>query len=568
MYSKVLKLSVAVMIITSTCLHADPLPDAGSILRDQRPQRQLLPDLLPKAEKEKALAPVDETALRVQIKGFTFKGNEGIVSEAELKAIVAGSIGKNLSFSDLQALTEKITARLRDDGWFLSRAYLPKQDITSGIISIQIEQGKSDGRIQFNIDKTSRVRTDVLRSFGEQAVIPGQPLNEQGLERSLLLMNDLPGVNAKASLAPGASPGTSRVDVAITEGPLVTGTISGDNQGSRYTGIWRANAMVSVNDPIGFGDKLTLTGTDADGLKNGKIAYGFPVFFNGLRGNVSYNTMHYKLGRELASFGFEGKSHGIEAGLNYPVLRGRNGSVISSFNYGYRELEDQATGVTYRDKQSRYLYLGLNGDRYDTVLGSGYSSWSAGMTTGKIDPLVNLTPVTLLSGQYTRFNLSLSRLQRITERATVSVSWSAQLAAQNLDSSEKFSLGGPYGVRAYPLGEASGDQAQLINVDLRYILPVPALGGSFQFSGFFDAGQIQVEKDRITTFFGTATNRNVYWLQGAGLAFGYDISGRFVLKASWAHAIGLNSGRNAIDGANSDGKNDRSRYWLQALMYF
>ncbi|NTW52059.1 MAG: ShlB/FhaC/HecB family hemolysin secretion/activation protein [Chlorobiaceae bacterium] len=544
------------------------LPDAGSILREQLPQRQLLPDQLPNPEKEKTVAPVDETALRVLVKGFTFKGNEGIVSESELKDRVAGSIGKNLSFGDLQILTEKLTAGLKEKGWFLSRAYLPKQDITSGIILIEIEQGKSDGSIHFNLEKGARIRMGVLHSLGDQSVAPGQTLNEQGFERSVLLMNDLPGVNAKASLVQGSAPGTSRVDVAVTEGPLLSAIIMGDNQGNRYTGTWRANVAVSVNDLSGYGDKLTLTGTETEGMRDGKIAYGFPVLFDGLRGNVAYSAMHYKLGRELAVFGYAGKSRAIEAGLSYPILRGRNGSVMSSFNYGYRKFEDDVSGVTYRERESRYISLGLNGDRYDSVFGGGYNAWSVGMTTGEMNPLMNFTPISLTSGLYSRFNITMSRIQRIADRATLNVSWTAQLAAQNLDSSEKFSLGGPYGVRAYPLGEASGDQAQLINVDFRYNLPVEALGGGIQISGFFDAGQIRVERDRITTFFGTASERNVYWLQGAGVGLSYNYSSRFTLKASWAHVIGVNPGRSATDGTDSDGKSDRSRYWLQALMYF
>ncbi|NTU58979.1 MAG: ShlB/FhaC/HecB family hemolysin secretion/activation protein [Chlorobiaceae bacterium] len=572
MYIKNLGLSVAVTMFSATCGYAVTLPDvgrpdAGSILREQQPQRQLLPDQLPKPETEKAQAPIDENALRVQVRGFKFKGNEGVITEAELKALVADSIGKSVSMGDLQALIEKITSRLKNNGWFLSRAYLPKQDITSGIVLIQIEQGKSDGRIQFSRDKDARIRLSVLRSYGEQSVTPGQPLNEQQLERSVLIMNDIPGVNAKASLSPGLSSGTSKVDVAVTEGPLVSGTVSGDNQGNRYTGTWRANAMVAVNDITGYGDKLTVMGTESVRLKQGKVTYGFPVFYDGLRGTVSYTAMDYQLG-ELDISGFEGNSQGVEAGLNYPIIRSRIGSVISSLNYGYRELEDLLNGVTYRAKHSRYLSLGMTGDRYDTLLGSGYFSWSAGMTAGNLEPVVNLTPIALNSGQYTRFNFSMSRLQRISERSMLSLSWAAQIAAQNLDSSERYSLGGPYGIRAYPVGEASGDQAQLINIDLRYNIPLEALKGNLQLSGFFDAGQVQIEKNRVTANFGTASNLNSYWLQGAGLGLSYDLSGRFMIKGIWAHVIGDNPGRTASVGANSDGKSDRSRYWLQALMYF
>ena len=39
-----------------------------------------------------------------------------------------------------------------------------------------------------------------------------------------------------------------------------------------------------------------------------------------------------------------------------------------------------------------------------------------------------------------------------------------QLSSKNLDSSEKFTLGGIGGVEAYPSGEASGDEGRKISL--------------------------------------------------------------------------------------------------------
>ena len=61
------------------------------------------------------------------------------------------------------------------------------------------------------------------------------------------------------------------------------------------------------------------------------------------------------------------------------------------------------------------------------------------------------------AGHFGKWNLNLTRLQHIDDRLSLYLSYSRQWATKNLDSSEKFSLGGPYGVRAYPVGEASGD---------------------------------------------------------------------------------------------------------------
>ena len=164
-------------------------------------------------------------------------------------------------------------------------------------------------------------------------------------------------------------------------------------------------------------------------------------------------------------------------------------------------------------------------------------------------------------------NFGLTRLQRLADRITLNCSWSAQIAHNNLDSSEKFNLGGPSGVRAYPVGEASGDMGHLFNTDLRFDLPLPAAYGTLQITGFYDAGQIILHKNPWINAINTATNRNDYWLQGAGTGFNYAYNRLASIKATWAHTIGDNPGRSTT-GQDSDGRSEQNRFWLQAMINF
>ena len=141
------------------------------------------------------------------------------------------------------------------------------------------------------------------------------------------------------------------------------------------------------------------------------------------------------------------------------------------------------------------------------------------------------------------------------------------MAEGNLDSSEKFSLGGPNALRAYPVGEASGDEGQLLSAELRCTLPFAAQSGNLQLIGFYDAGHILINKERYPGDLSTATGRNDYWLLGAGAGLNYAYSGRFSVRGIWAHVIGDNPGR-SIAGRNSDGLNDRDRFWLQCMFSF
>ncbi len=55
-------------------------------------------------------------------------------SNEVLQSLVADVIGQSLGFVQLQQLAERISQHLKAKGWLLAKAYLPKQDVTEGII--------------------------------------------------------------------------------------------------------------------------------------------------------------------------------------------------------------------------------------------------------------------------------------------------------------------------------------------------------------------------------------------------------------------------------------------------
>ncbi|WP_298270667.1 ShlB/FhaC/HecB family hemolysin secretion/activation protein [Geobacter sp.] len=553
------------LLIAVSAARAAP-PDAGQLLREQQPQRQI-PRQLPTPEAEKERPPLVDSGVRVAVKGFTFSGTGGLATESELQALVADAAGKSLSFGELQNLAAKVTAYLKGKGWFLAKAYLPKQDVTSGIIEIAVIQGKSDGLI-IRRDKSARISEESIRGIAHQSVRHGEPINEQCLERSALLINDLPGVAARASLTRGSAPGTTSVQFDISEGPLLSGAIWGDNQGNRYTGAWRGNGLLNINDPLRYGDQLSLLMTGAEGLTQGRAGYLFPLAANGLRGNLTYTGMHYEIVEgETAGLKQEGDSHTVDAGLSYPILRSRTANVTTSIGYEFKKLLDSVSDVDTRDKTLHSGTISFIGDSYDTLLGGGYTTWNAGVTTGSMNEKIADIAITKTEGRYTRFNFGLARLQRLAERTTLNLSYSAQLSLDNLDTSEKFYLGGPYGIRAYPVGEAAGDEGHLFNVDLRYDLPLSASIGLLQLNGFYDAGWVRLHKETWPNSITTISNKNDYWLQGAGLGLTYAYSGRTSLKATWAHTIGDNQGKSP-SGQDADGRSDDNRFWLQGMLFF
>jgi hemolysin activation/secretion protein len=565
-------LLILIPLLFSSLVYAAP-PDSGSLLREQQQSPIKLPDQLPKPD-ESAVerAPLTDTAIKVVVKGFRFKGIAGLATGSELQELLKGAIGKEQGLADLQKLAQQVTSYLREKGFFLARAYLPRQDITEGIIEIAVISGRVDGGATIRTKAPSRINNNILQSMINNGVRSGQPLEEKQLERSLMLINDLPGVSAKGTLERGTTYGSTKVLIDATEGSLFSGGISADNFGNRYTGSWRGTGFASVNDPFGIGDQLSLTMIGAENLYQGKVGYSAQILPNGLKGNLSFNALYYKLGEELASLDAHGYANTISAGFNYPILRSRAFSLWTNVTYEYRMLDDYASGSITKDRDIHAGTADLSSSSYDQLGGGALTSVRLSVTTGNLQ-LGNSTDAQTdattakTAGSYAKFNYSVARLQRLIKDVSLFGSVSGQLATGNLDSSEKFILGGPTGVRSYPVGEASSDEGHSFTVELRYDTPLPTSYGSLQLVGFLDTGTVTLHKELWTNAVTTATGKNSYWLTGSGIGLNYSLSKRFALRGTWARTIGSNDGRSTT-GKDADNYSENNRFWLQATAWF
>jgi hemolysin activation/secretion protein len=293
---------------------------------------------------------------------------------------------------------------------------------------------------------------------------------------------------------------------------------------------------------------------------------------SGLKGGISYTGLDYELGRELKSLDAHGRADTLGVNFSYPILRSRAFSLWSNLSYELRMMKDYANGAITRKREVHAGTADLAVSAYDTFGGGGLSGISLALTAGDLqlgvpaDAGVDATTAQIAGG-YFIFNYSASRLQKLIGDFTLFASVSGQLAGGNLDSSEKFILGGPGGVRSYPVGEASGDEGHSFSSELRYDLPSRGVWGSLQLVGFLDAGNITLNKTEWTNAISNATGKNNYWLSGGGLGVNLSRADRYAVRASWAQTLGNNPGR-SITGMDTDNRSDDNRFWLQASVWF
>ncbi|MEH6700305.1 ShlB/FhaC/HecB family hemolysin secretion/activation protein [Parasphingorhabdus sp.] len=550
--------------------------DAGSLLKDR--EQGLSPNLpksLPEDQSEVLQAQpssVQQSEEMVTIRTVRFTGKKELLSDGQRAQLAALVEDKKVGFSQLRSLAEATSTALRQNGYILARAVLPPQEATDGVLTIDIVEGQL-GDISFNYGEQVRIRHGLIESIIDQH-LDRQRLNKADLESALLRVGDLPGVTARSRLAPGTTNGTSNLVIDVTEQPVFAGSFFGDNFGSPSTGRAQGHAQLAFSDIAGIGDYSRLGLSISEGQRFLSASLSAPISSSGLSATIDYAYLTYKNQDVLGkAAGLDGNAHYGGVSLDYQAIRTRNANLRFSAALDGKTLVDDSTGGRLSDKRVLSGTLGMSGDVSDSFLGGSVTQLSLSWTMGDLDlsrvPFSELVDFLTLQtqGRFNRINVDMVRLQKLYGNFSLLTRMSGQWASKNLDSSESISLGGPYGVRGWPVGEGRGDMGLQGTMELRYDLPSPPKLGAFQLSAFVDAGRLRINENTNGIPFVNACSCNSYSLSSAGVGMSWQHK-NFGLSASWAHGLGSNPGRNAFNGSNVDGDSDRQQFWLSGSIKF
>lgn len=465
-------------------------PNAGQVFRDARQPGVQQPAAsgltLPGGSKEAPKA--QDQGPAVMVNEVLFEGNEQIAS-AVLASVVSDLVGKPQTMEGMRAIARRVGDHYRLSGFPFARALVPAQEFKDGRLRILVLEGRYG-----NVKADGESRAAEGASAFLEPLRRGDAIHAPLLERCLLLIDDLPGVSVVPVVSPSADVGAGDLRAVVRQDKVWGGEVGFDNNGSRYTGYHRVRGSVYRNDAVVFGDRAagSLIVTDEQMLL-GSLDYERPLGGSGLRGEIGYARTTYELGREFSSLGASGLAKVATARLNYPLLRSQLANLTASFGYQRKDLQDEFTSLGTLDRRhSDTLPLALRFDLRDSLLLGGITYGQFSWTPGRL----SLDPAALAvdsvtarkDGDFSKFNLDVARLQALPSGFTLYGRVSAQWANDNLDTSERLGSGGLEAVRAYPLGEGTGDSGVLGQIELRYA------AGDFAPYAFFDAASVDVNR--------------------------------------------------------------------------
>jgi hemolysin activation/secretion protein len=538
-------------------------PDAGALrqhieqFREPALPRQLTPAQPPEPA---ALAP--QTTLRVTVRTFRLQGNRLIATQT-LQDALASYLNRPLDYAQLENAAAVVAEVYRSAGWVV-RAYLPEQDLQDGVVTIQVVEALFGGTT-LEGSPPLRVRLAQIQAILDAHQKVDEVLNASALDRALLVADDLPGVAVAGSLREGAQSGQTELLLRLTDEPLLSATVQLDNHGNRSTGSNRLGADANLNSLLQQGDLLSANALVAEGSEYLRLGATVPVGAQGWRLGAHVSRLGYRLLlAEFAALHASGSSdsYGLEA--SYPMLRTRLRNLSLNANADHTHYDNQANGSSSSRYATDSLSLGLSGNQLDNFWGGGASNANLTLSLGQLDLAGSPSQAADAAGSraeggFGKLRYGASRQQVLLQELSLYAALSGQWTERNLDSSEKFYLGGANGVRAYPANEGGGALGQLLNLELRWRLPQ-----GLSLSGFYDLGLVTVNPD--SNFVGAAT-LNHYRLEGHGLALVWQSSTGLTLKASWARRIGQHPAPSA-NGRDQDGSQELDRWWFSASLPF
>lgn len=493
----------------------------------------------------------------ITVNGFRIKGNS-VFGEPLLLALLAEYQGKTLTLDGMNEAAEVIKSYYRQHEYFLAQAFLPPQEIKDGVVEIQVVEG-AIGKTNINMADDARLKQNVARGYLDAMLPPGTLITEGGIEKSLLLLNDLPGVTIRSTLKPGSRVGEADLDVLVgDEGKRFAGDVQLDNWGNKNSGEVRLTGTLDARNLTGLGDLLSVRAMYAEdkGTTLGRISYTMPVGKYGTKVTASYSDLAYELGESFASLDADGDAKVASILALHPFKRGRNNNLFGMLGYDNKRLADRQFDGASEDKRTvDNIWLGLTGDFRDDLAGGALNTYNVAVTSGDVDIKTATTIDSYdTQGRFSKLNAAYQRLQHVADNTALLMGVSGQVANKNLASVEQMSLGGPRGVRSHPVGEAAGDNAVLATLELRRVIPsVKPLGGTLQVSAFADYGHVKLHHDPLSP-----ADDNTRTLRGYGLGVNLGKQGNFLLRMDVAFR----------DGEHSTNDDSRHRVWVQAIKWF
>ncbi len=467
-----------------------------------------------------------ELDVKVTVKEIEILGSTAF-SPAELQTAVSSFIGQEATFEELLAIRTAITQLYIDNGYTTSGAFLPSQDLTDGVVRIQVVEG---GIERIDIQGLRRLRPDYVRD--RIGLAAQAPVNLRRLEEALQLLQLDPLLDTvQAELSAGTAPGFSVLQLNVTEAQPLSLAVIGENRDSPSVGSLGGTVTIAHNNLLGFGDRLSVDYGLTQGINSYNFSYQIPLNPHDGTLSLSYGRSRSDIIEEpFSRLDINARTSTFSVGFRQPIVRTPSSEFALSLSLDLHQsetflLEDIPFSFSLGPEKgkSRVTALRFTQDwtnRSATRVLAARSQFSFGL-----DALNSTINENGIDGRFMSWVGQFQWVQALGGDAIFIARAGAQLSNDSLLSLEQFSIGGIDTVRGYRQNQRVADNGIVGSLEFRLpIVQQPEGIGTIQLAPFFDIGTVWNNED-------VTPNPNT--LASIGLGLRWQVSPDFSAQLDW-----------------------------------
>jgi hemolysin activation/secretion protein len=425
------------------------------------------------------VAPRGAEKVKLYLRGVRVTGST-VYSGERLAALYQDVVDHEVTLAAVYTIAQRITALYGNDGYVLSRAIVPPQELNprGAVVHIQIIEGYVDKVVW---PATLSSYRDFF-SYYAARIIADRPANVRTIERYLLLAGDLPGLKFRNSLK--ASPkhqGAATLIVEVARKPI-DALARIDNRGTQSRGPLEYLGSTTISNLLHMHEALTLTYAGAFQTRELQYVAGRYKQVLTPEGLTAFIDASYGWGHPGEPIDpillYKTKSALFEAGVSYPFIRQRERNLTATALFFASDdrgsfLDLPQTPPSSHNKL-RGVRIKVDADLADpakginalnVVVSHGFEGLGSSRNGSDL-----LTP---LDGRvdFTKLEVTATRVQQLYGNLSLLVAAYGQYGFTPLLSSELCGYGGRVFGRAFDPSEMVGDSCLEFLGELRADLP-------------------------------------------------------------------------------------------------
>jgi hemolysin activation/secretion protein len=495
-------------------------------------------------------APTQPGTVRVFVQYVHVIGST-VFTDAEIDAVTAPFKMRTLITEDLERLRLALTLLYINKGYLTSGAIIPDQDVRSGIVTVQIIEGKLT---RIDVEGNRWFRSSYLRdrlSLGIRTPVMLNPLQEQ----LQLLQQDRRIERINAELRPGDQRGDSLLNVRVKDRNPFHASIEVNNYLTPLVGEFRGVGTLVHDNLTGHGDPLKLSYGQSSGAHPiVDASYALPFNRYGTTFSPYYRRFIFKLIEEpFTPLNIKTNSEIIGMSLRHPIYKTVTDEVALSIigehlftqSFLFYGTPDQMTFNSFPGFQNGAATVSAlrfaqdwTHRTHDTVL-AVRSRFSVGLNV--LGATINANPDTP-DGQFFSWLGQAQAIKQFGENLfgmQLLSHMDLQLTNSPLFPVEQVAIGGRYTVRGYREVTILRDNSFIASVEPRFPLFRWASGEPMvQFAPFMDVAHgWNLGENRPSVTAPITSFPNTLASVGAGLRWNILPNDRAIFEVYWGYQL-------------------------------